>query len=70
MGSGRQTTVTGLFTCEVNLFQWGSRQRIWSSSMERSRAALRVAFPERQILIRTDGRVRFFVFGPLLQITL
>ena len=26
------------------------------------------AFPERQIFVRTDGRVRYFVFGPLHQI--
>jgi murein DD-endopeptidase MepM/ murein hydrolase activator NlpD len=54
----------------VNLFQCGGRQKIWWLVVfwTRSRAALRAAFPERQIFIRTDGRVRFFVFGPLLQI--
>jgi murein DD-endopeptidase MepM/ murein hydrolase activator NlpD len=55
----------------VNLFfQCGSKRKIWNwlgVFRKRSRASLRAAFPEHQILIRTDGRVRFFVFGPLLQ---
>ena len=52
------------------MFQWSGRQKIWWLFVlwKRSRAALRAAFPERQIFVRTDGRVRFFVFGPLLQI--
>lgn len=28
---------------------------------------IRAAFPERQIYIRSDGRVQFFTFGPLMQ---
>jgi murein DD-endopeptidase MepM/ murein hydrolase activator NlpD len=37
-------------------------QRVW--------AWLHETFPERQIYIRSDGRVQFFTFGPSLQATL
>jgi murein DD-endopeptidase MepM/ murein hydrolase activator NlpD len=53
------------------LFQRDDKQTIWSrlgAFRMRSQASLHTAFPERQILIRTDGRVRCFVFGPLHQI--
>jgi murein DD-endopeptidase MepM/ murein hydrolase activator NlpD len=53
------------------LFQCDDKQTIWSwfgALRKRSQASLCTAFPERQIIIRTDGRVRFFVFGPLHQI--
>ncbi len=30
-------------------------------------ARLRKAFPERQIYVRSAGRVQFFIFGPYLQ---
>ena len=35
--------------------------------VERVRTWLRETFPERQIYIRSDGRVQFFTFGPVLQ---
>ena len=36
---------------------------------ERAWAWLHATFPERQIYIRSDGRVQFFTFGPTLQAT-
>src|SRR5215813_5485237 len=38
--------------------------------VERLWAWLHETFPERQIYIRSDGRVQFFTFGPSLQATL
>jgi len=38
--------------------------------IERAWAWLHATFPERQIYIRSDGRVQFFTFGPTLQATL
>src|ERR1700722_13467585 len=38
--------------------------------IERAWAWLHETFPERQIYIRSDGRVQFFTFGPSLQATL
>ncbi len=38
--------------------------------VERIWAWLHATFPERQIYIRSDGRVQFFTFGPTLQATL
>jgi murein DD-endopeptidase MepM/ murein hydrolase activator NlpD len=38
--------------------------------VERVQAWLHETFPERQIYIRSDGRVQFFTFGPLLQAVL
>src|ERR1041384_7205586 len=38
--------------------------------VERVWAWLHDTFPERQIYIRSDGRVQFFTFGPTLQATL
>ena len=38
--------------------------------LERVWAWLHETFPERQIYIRSDGRVQFFTFGPSLQATL
>jgi murein DD-endopeptidase MepM/ murein hydrolase activator NlpD len=38
--------------------------------MERAWRWLHTTFPERQIYIRSDGRVQFFTFGPSLQATL
>lgn len=38
--------------------------------VERAWAWLHETFPERQIYIRSDGRVQFFTFGPTLQATL
>src|SRR5579864_7523240 len=37
-------------------------ERVWNWLHE--------TFPERQIYIRSDGRVQFFTFGPALQATL
>ena len=53
------------------MFQCDDKQTIWSrlgAFLKQSQASLCATFPERQILIRTDGRVRFFVFGPMHQI--
>ena len=38
--------------------------------MERAWQWIHITFPERQIYIRSDGRVQFFTFGPSLQATL
>ncbi len=38
--------------------------------LERVWAWIHTTFPERQIYIRSDGRVQFFTFGPSLQATL
>ena len=38
--------------------------------IERAWAWIHATFPERQIYIRSDGRVQFFTFGPPLQATL
>src|SRR5580700_8548037 len=38
--------------------------------IERAWTWLHATFPERQIYIRSDGRVQFFTFGPSLQATL
>ena len=38
--------------------------------LERAWAWIHATFPERQIYIRSDGRVQFFTFGPSLQATL
>src|SRR5476651_2824761 len=38
--------------------------------LERAWAWIHTTFPERQIYIRSDGRVQFFTFGPSLQATL
>jgi hypothetical protein len=38
--------------------------------VERAWAWLHETFPERQIYIRSDGRVQFFTFGPTLQAAL
>src|SRR5690348_17862627 len=38
--------------------------------LERAWLWLHTTFPERQIYIRSDGRVQFFTFGPSLQATL
>jgi murein DD-endopeptidase MepM/ murein hydrolase activator NlpD len=40
------------------------------SLLERAWAWLHETFPERQIYIRSDGRVQFFTFSPVLQATL
>jgi len=41
-----------------------------ASFLERVWTWLHATFPERQIYIRSDGRVQFFTFGPSLQATL
>ena len=38
--------------------------------VERIWAWLHATFPERQIYVRSEGRVQFFTFGPTLQATL
>jgi murein DD-endopeptidase MepM/ murein hydrolase activator NlpD len=44
--------------------------RMAGTLVERAWAWLHATFPERQIYIRSDGRVQFFTFGPTLQATL
>jgi murein DD-endopeptidase MepM/ murein hydrolase activator NlpD len=41
-----------------------------ATAMERAWVWIHETFPERQIYIRSDGRVQFFTFGPSLQATL
>src|ERR1700721_1629350 len=41
-----------------------------TAAIERVWAWVHKTFPERQIYIRSDGRVQFFTFGPTLQATL
>jgi murein DD-endopeptidase MepM/ murein hydrolase activator NlpD len=41
-----------------------------AAAIERVWAWIHETFPERQIYIRSDGRVQFFTFGPTLQATL
>jgi murein DD-endopeptidase MepM/ murein hydrolase activator NlpD len=38
--------------------------------VERALTWIHATFPERQIYIRSDGRVQFFTFGPVLQATM
>jgi murein DD-endopeptidase MepM/ murein hydrolase activator NlpD len=45
-------------------------QEMPETLVERAWAWLHETFPERQIYIRSDGRVQFFTFSPLLQATL
>ena len=40
------------------------------TTLERAWTWIHATFPERQIYIRSDGRVQFFTFGPSLQATL
>src|SRR5665213_2766661 len=44
--------------------------RAKATFLERAWTWIHVTFPERQIYIRSDGRVQFFTFGPSLQATL
>ena len=44
--------------------------QVKATFLERVWAWLHATFPERQIYIRSDGRVQFFTFGPSLQATL
>ena len=41
----------------------------FSKALERAWLWIHATFPERQIYIRSDGRVQFFTFGPSLQAT-
>jgi hypothetical protein len=41
-----------------------------ASFLERAWSWIHATFPERQIYIRSNGRVQFFTFGPSLQATL
>jgi hypothetical protein len=45
-------------------------RRMTETLLQRVWAWLHETFPERQIYIRSDGRVQFFTFGPSLQATL
>jgi hypothetical protein len=44
--------------------------RMVETLLKRLTAWVRATFPERQVYIRSDGRVQFFTFGPLLQATM
>jgi murein DD-endopeptidase MepM/ murein hydrolase activator NlpD len=44
--------------------------KVKATFLERAWAWIHTTFPERQIYIRSDGRVQFFTFGPSLQATL
>ena len=44
--------------------------KLKASFLERAWAWIHATFPERQIYIRSNGRVQFFTFGPSLQATL
>ena len=57
VGVGAQDADKGTAAMAVSL-----GERVW--------AWLHETFPERQIYIRSDGRVQFFTFGPTLQATL
>jgi len=48
----------------------GDQSPMAATFLERIWAWLHRTFPERQIYIRSDGRVQFFTFGPSLQATL
>jgi murein DD-endopeptidase MepM/ murein hydrolase activator NlpD len=58
----------GISTGAVDPLQKGQKKR--NSFLERAWAWLHATFPERQIYIRSDGRVQFFTFGASLQATL
>ena len=47
-----------------------SNSQMAASLIERAWMWLHDTFPERQIYIRSNGRVQFFTFGPSLQATL
>src|ERR1019366_399389 len=47
-----------------------NHQQAKATFLERAWTWIHVTFPERQIYIRSDGRVQFFTFGPSLQATL
>jgi murein DD-endopeptidase MepM/ murein hydrolase activator NlpD len=44
--------------------------QVKATFLERAWTWIHATFPERQIYIRSDGRVQFFTFGPSLQATL
>lgn len=48
----------------------GGTPAMSATMMERAWIWIHETFPERQIYIRSDGRVQFFTFGPSLQATL
>jgi murein DD-endopeptidase MepM/ murein hydrolase activator NlpD len=52
-----------------NALQQSSEMKA-ATLLERAWAWVHETFPERQIYIRSDGRVQFFTFGPSLQATL
>src|SRR5215471_10114235 len=61
------------FTREAKVLQSEKKETVWNrlrGAVTRSMISFFDAFPERQILIRTDGRVRFFVFRSWLQIAM
>src|SRR5215467_14981003 len=57
VGDGADVAVEGISGMTDTLVE-----RVW--------AWLHETFPERQIYIRSDGRVQFFTFGPSLQATI
>src|SRR5579863_9940106 len=65
-GQAEKSECGGMGSSETH--QQGSQAK--APVLERAWAWLHATFPERQIYIRSDGRVQFFTFGPSLQATL
>ncbi len=65
-GQAEEPECGGMGSSETH--QQGSQAK--APVLERAWAWLHATFPERQIYIRSDGRVQFFTFGPSLQATL
>ena len=61
-GKKREVPASGAADARAHPPKAKLTQRIW--------VWVHVTFPERQIYIRSDGRVQFFTFGPSLQATL
>ena len=60
----------GLNSDEAAAFAEKSSNSKMSAALERVWTWVHETFPERQIYIRSNGRVQFFTFGPSLQATL
>jgi murein DD-endopeptidase MepM/ murein hydrolase activator NlpD len=65
-GQAKKTDSGGMGSGEA--YEQDGKARV--SILERAWTWLHATFPERQIYIRSDGRVQFFTFGPSLQATL
>src|SRR5215472_18543369 len=65
-GQAKKTDSGGMGSGEANR----QNPTVKAPVLERAWAWLHATFPERQIYIRSDGRVQFFTFGATLQATL